>query len=264
MTTVTWDQVGSRFFEVGVDRGVLYLPDGKGIPWSGLISVNEQVSGNDPNSVYFDGVKYSDVMGTGEFSATLSAYTYPDEFLQFEGVFEAGNGLYVTNQPQQRFGLSYRTRIGSDEDQDLGYKIHVLYNLTAVPSQKNFQAIGDTIDPIAFEWTLSSMPSEAPPFRPTSHLIFDTRKMSPLLIQDIENTLYGTPAADPILPPLNFFVAYIGDWVIMRITDNLDGTWTATGPDEYFVMLDSTTFQINNANATYLDGDTYVIGDLTY
>lgn len=264
MTTLTWDDVGTRFFEVGVDRGVLYLPDGSGVAWSGLISVNESAQGNESSPVYFDGVKYGDVAVAGDFSATISAYTYPDEFLQFEGVIGVGNGLFVANQNQPRFGLCYRTRVGNDEDQEEAYKIHLVYNLTATPASKNYQSVGGQNDPLEFEWSVTSMPSETPGLRPSSHLIFDTRQMGARLIEDVENTLYGSPVIGPRQPPLAFFVNYIHDWVIMRITDNTDGTWTATGPDEMIAMLDATTFQILQANAVYLDADTYRIGDLTY
>lgn len=265
MTALVWDQIGSRFYESGVDRGVLYLPSGNGIPWSGLITVNEQVSGNEETPVYFDGVKYASVMALGDFSANLRAYTYPDEFLEFEGTLEVGNGLFVTNQQTTRFGLSYRTKIGNDvEGDDLGYKIHVLYNLTAVPTQRNHQTFLADRNVMEFEWNITAIPGEIPGFQPTSHLIFDTRLMSPLLLEDIEHTLYGDELNDANLPDISTLTTFISGWVIIRITDNFDGTWTATGPDNLITMLDATTFQIIQANAEYLDADTYVISDLTH
>jgi hypothetical protein len=263
MTTLLWDQPGSRYYEAGVDLGVLYLPDGSGVPWNGLISVSEKVDGNQSSPVYFDGVKFADARAVGDFAASLKAYTYPDEFLEFEGVLGVGNGLYATNQPTSRFGLSYRTRVGNDEDSNLGYKIHVLYNLTATPAQKNYQTIIDG-SAVEFEWDITAIPGEVPGFRPTAHLIFDTREMSPVLIEDIETTLYGNELTNATLPDISTLTAFIGSWVILRITDNGDGTWTATGPDEYFTMLDATTFQIDQANAAYLDANTYMISDVTY
>ena len=264
MATLEWDKVGSRFYEAGVDRGVLYLPDGKAVPWNGLISVNEDVSGVEGTPIYFDGVKYANVMTLGDFAASLKAYTYPDEFLDLEGTLEVGNGLFVTNQSQSRFNLSYRTKIGSDVDGiDLGYKIHVVYNLTAIPSQKSYQTISEA-SAIEFEWAITSIPDEVPGFRPSAHLIFDTRKIGSLLLQDIEKALYGDDLNDAKLPSISTFTSFISNWVIIRIIDNYDGTWTAIGPDNLITMLDSTTFQIIQANAEYLDADTYVIGNLTY
>lgn len=264
MTTLVWDQVGTRFYESGVDRAVLYLPAGNSVPWNGIISVNEKTTGNEGSPIYFDGAKYANVLALGDYSATIKAYTYPDEFLELEGIYEVGNGLYVANQQPSRFGLSYRTRIGNDVDDDQGYKIHVVYNLMATPSQKNYQTISDDSNPIVFEWTITAIPEDVPGFRPSAHLIFDTREMGALLVADIESTLYGNELNDAALPPMATLTTFIANWVIIRITDNFDGTWTATGPDELISMLDATTFQIIQANAEYLDADTYVISDLTY
>lgn len=263
MPTLLWDEVGTRMYETGVDRGVLYLQDGSAVPWNGLTSVTEKIAGAEGAPIYFDGVKYGDALAIGDFSASLKAYTYPDEFMEVEGVSDAGNGLYLGNQQTTRFGLSYRTKIGNDEEGiDFGYKIHVLYNLTAIPVQKSFRATLNA--PVEFEWNITSVPEKVPGFRATAHLIFDTRFMSPFLLQDIEDTLYGDGITEPRLPSLSTLVTFASSWVIIRITDNGDGTWTAEGPDEMFSMLDATTFQITQANAEYLDADTYTVSDSTY
>lgn len=264
MTALVWDQEGTRFYESGIDRGVLYLRDGNGVPWNGLLAVNEDSPTNDAAAVYFDGIKYADVLALGEFSGSLRAFTYPDEFLEFEGVIEVNNGLYVTNQQPTRFGLSYRTKVGNDLDGDAGYKIHILYNLLATPSQKGYETQAADITAMEFEWSITSIPGRVSGFQPTAHLIIDSRQMGPLLLQDIEATLYGNEFDDAKLPPLSTLTSFIDNWVIIRITDNGDGTWTATGPDNLISMLDATTFQIIQANARYLDADTYLISDLTY
>jgi hypothetical protein len=46
MTPLTWDNVGERRYETGVDHGVLYLPDetgdyNEGYAWNGLVTVTE-------------------------------------------------------------------------------------------------------------------------------------------------------------------------------------------------------------------------------
>jgi hypothetical protein len=265
MTAVVWDQIGTRFYESGVDRGVLYPPDGNGVPWNGLISVNEVVAGVEGSPIYFDGVKYADDIVPGEFSASLKAYTFPDEFLECEGILEVANGLFVGNQQPLRFGLSYRTMVGNDVDgEEQGYKIHILYNLIATPSEKNYQSLSADSTPTEFEWTITAIPDVIAGFRPSAHLIFDSRKTSPLLLQDIETTLYGNEVDAPTLPSMSTITSFIDSWVIIRITDNYDGTWTASGPDSLITMLDGTTLQITNANAEYSDANTYTIANLTY
>lgn len=264
MTTLQWDETGERVFEAGVDRGVLYLTDGSGVAWNGLLGVTEKVSGSSQDALYFEGVKYGDHVAIGDFAASLKAYTYPDEFLEFEGLDDVGNGLLVTGQPSGRFGLSYRTKIGNDvEGIDLGYKIHILYNLTATPSDKNYATLTGA-DAIEFEWALTAIPGEIPGYRPTAHLILDSRKMNSLLLSDIEDTLYGTDGTEPRLPSISTLVNFIDSWVIIRITDNFDGTWTAEGPDEYITMLEEDLFQITQANAVYLDPFTYRISSKSF
>lgn len=263
MTAITWDQPGERAYESGVDHGVLYLADGTAVPWNGLVSVTERVVGNESTPVYYDGQKFGDAFSPGDYAGTLRAYTYPDEFLGVEGTVDVGNGLFVANQIPERFGLSYRTRISDDTNANAGYKIHVLYNLIAVPSQRVYQTTNG-MDAIQFEWNLTGVPAEVPNFRATCHLIFDSRFMGELLLRDLEETLYGNAVKAPRLPSISTLATYISGWVIIRIVDNLDGTWTATGPDNLFEDLGEDTFQINQINAVYLDDETYIITDTTY
>lgn len=265
MTQIVWDQAGERIYEAGVDRCVLYTPNHGALPWNGIISVNENVDGNGSTPVYFDGLKIAEARSPGDYSGTIRAYTFPDEFLDLEGVVDAGNGLRLGNQQPQRFGLSYRTKIGNDiEGNDFAYKIHILYNLLAVPSTKTFLTESNDPAAIQFEWNISAIPERVAGYRPTAHIIFDTREMDPLFLRDIENTLHGTVGTDAQLPPISTLVSFASSWVIIRITDNFDGTWTATGPDNLITMLDGETFQIIQANAIYLDADTYMISDSTH
>jgi len=264
MPALVWDKPGERLFEGGIDKAVLYGSNGEVVVWNGLISVTEKATGGPGTPLYFDGVKYGDSIVSGDYTATIKAYTYPDELLEYEGTQLVNNGLYVAHQEPKRFSLSYRTRVGNDEEgEQLGYKIHVIYNLLAFPAARAYESFTGA-NPSTFDWDVVAVPEVIDGYLPTAHLIFDTRKMGPLLITDIERALYGDEFFTAELPPIETFVTFIGGWVILRITDNLDGTWTATGPDEYFTMLDATTFQINPANAIYLGADLYAVSDTTY
>lgn len=260
MTVLQWDQIGDRVFESGVDRGVLYFPEGGGVAWNGIISVSES-----PNAtvrpVYFDGVKSDDIVTPGDWAGTLNAYTYPEEFLRFEGVLEDQSGFWVADQPNLTFGLSYRTKVGDDVlGLDLGYKIHLLYNLTAIPSAKAYATLTVDPTPINFSWSLSSIPENIDGYRPTAHVIIDSRTMDPYLLQDVEDLLYGDEDGVPTLPPLKGFHAFVRNWNRLIITDNLDGTWTAESrTDGYITMLSDTEFEITTDSAEYLDAVTYEI-----
>lgn len=260
MAALTWDELGERFFEAGVQKGVFYDVDGVGFAWNGMTAVEESVSST-VQAVHFDGVKFNDIVTVGDFSAVLRAFTYPDEFLPYEGILEDQTGFFVADQPQSQFGLSYQTRIGDAvQGLELGYKIHLLYNLTALPSQKVYQTLSLDTEPIEFEWTLTAIPEEIENFRPTAHVIFDSRKIDQGLLDDLEEIIYGNEDHPPRLPPLKGLATWIRKWERLIITDNGDGTWTATSPLEgVIVMLDDTTFEITSDTAVYLDAVTYQI-----
>lgn len=213
MTQLTWQDLGDRKFEVGLDRGVLFLEDGSGIPWNGLVSVSEKTSIT-VKPLYFDGQKFNDNVVLGDYAATLSAFTYPDEFLEYEGILDAGNGISIYDQPLKRFGLSYRTKLGNDVDGiDAGYKIHVIYNLIAIPSAQDFNTISDDTSATLFTWDISAVPVDVAGYAPTAHFVLDTTLSPAGLISSAEGWLYGSSSVDSQLKPMSFFINLANmDW----------------------------------------------------
>lgn len=264
MASVIWDKVGSRLYENGLDRGVLYLPDGTAVPWNGLTAVIENFD-RSTEPVYYDGMKVNDLVILGDFSASLKAITYPDEFIELEGLGVVREGLFVADQPPQTFALCYRTHIGNDVNGDsLGYKIHILYNITAIPSAQTYASF--TLDPslTEFEWTLTAVPQEVPGFRPTAHIIIDSRKIDPWMLEEMELMLYGNTFADAALLTFADLVTYMQGWFRVQIIDNGDGTWTAISQrDGFITFLGMEEFMIEHVNAFYLDEDTFQISDTT-
>lgn len=252
MTALVWDKIGDRTYQTGVDRGVLYLP-GVAVPWNGLTSVEERFS-QERKPYYLDGVKYLELVSPGDFAGQLKAFTYPDEFERVVGVSNKGSGMFVHDQNPMSFGLSYRTLIGNDiSGIKRGYKIHLLYNLTAIPDSNSYSSLDNQPKPIEFGWTLSGIPEMISGYRPSAHISLDSTKIKPTLLAKVETILYGLIDAVPRLPLFSEIFSLIG----ITITDNGNDTWTAVGPDELIIMLDSTTFQIENADAVYLDANTY-------
>lgn len=258
MAELVWDKIGDRTYQTGVDRGVLYLSDGTSAAWNGLTSVEEQFS-HVKKPYYFDGMKYLEHIVPGDFSAKLKAFTYPDEFELVNGVRPDGNGLFIHDQRSISFGLSYRTLIGDDvSGTERGYKVHLLYNLKANPDNNSYGSLDARSNLIEFGWDLSGIPVSVLGYRPTAHLSLDSTKMDSALLATIEDILYGTPTVNPRLPSFKELLALINNWVPLTITNNSDGTWTATG-DGVAVGADPTTFEINNANAIFSDPDKYTI-----
>ncbi len=147
-----------------------------------------------------------------DFSATLKAIWYPDEFMAYEGVQESDNGLLVTAQVPKLFGLSWRTRVGNDVNALFGYKIHVVVNITAVPTQKSHSTLSNSASMSEFEWNLTAIPARIPGFRPTAHLIFDTSKSQPEFVTALEAMLYGDETDSAYLPSLGALVNTANSW----------------------------------------------------
>ena len=203
MPRLTWDNVGSRLYQIGLDRGVLYLTNGSGVVWNGLTSIVEEPSGSTTSPFYFDGKKYFDFPGESDFSGTIQAITYPNEFLEFDGYKSAATGLYYNNQNRNTFSLSYRTYVGNDLlNENYGYKIHIIYNLTTDPSTNTASTIKDTVEISQFSWKVYSRPEAASGYFPVSHVVIDSKIMSSTGLTAIENKLYGTAVTNPSLPTL--------------------------------------------------------------
>ena len=259
MTRLVWDDIGERFYQTGVDQGVLYLHDGTAVVWNGLTGVEESAD-TELKSYHLDGVKYLEVLTPGDFSAKLKAITYPDELEEVIGMTSFDPGLSYYNQPAQSFNMSYRTKVGNDLDEDFGYKIHLLYNVLANPDSYSFSSIKESLEPVEFSWTLTGTPPKIAGKRPTVHIAIDSNTTPPDILRILEATLYGTPTSGASLPSLKEIAEIFGYLGALVIVDHRDGTWSAVDESDTFItMLDSTSFEIDDADATYLDADTYEI-----
>ena len=248
MTRLVWNAVGSRTFEAGVDQGVLYVDGADGVPWNGLISVAESPSGGDVTPFYVDGIKYLNVTSSEEFEASITAYTYPDEFAVCDGTVPVKYGLYATQQPRKSFGLSYRTLIGNDADGiDHGYKIHLVYGASATPTTRANSSMNDSIDPFNFTWKVVTKPPTFVGYKPTAHFVIDSREVPSDLMNQIIDILYGSASAAPRLPSVPELL-YIFDEYQTSVFDA--GFLT----EEYFATFDAGI--IPDAQTSTIDGGT--------
>lgn len=233
MPTLTWGQIGERVFQAGVDRGVLYLADQVGVPWNGLVTVTEKPDGGKPKPHYFDGVKYLNLPSIEEFEATIQAYTYPDEFSECDGTAPEVGGLFYGQQERKSFGLSYRTRVGNDVNGlEHGYKLHLVYNALAAPSENEYSTLNDKPEAAAFSWDLTTTPVAIAGRRPTAHLILDSTKTDPHLMAIIEGHLYGSESIAPRLPDAQEISELFQKWQPLDYDGIIDflGLMTVSNP----------------------------------
>lgn len=195
MTTLVWDETNARRYEAGVEHGVFYPSSGPGVVWDGLLSVSENAIGSEQKSYAENGVTYLVSIGSRTYQSTVRAFSSPEGFGECVGDLEIVPGFVLTRQTRKSFGFSYKTRIS-----DIGYKIHIVYNATAVPTSRSYASTNNTPNPVSLEWKIDAIPEVIPGFRPTSHLIIDTTKASSTSVSNLEDLIYGTPNSDPYLP----------------------------------------------------------------
>lgn len=216
MSKIAWDQTGERLWETGLDRGVLYVRDSKatypaGVPWNGLISVTEGVSGGEANPFYADNIKYANVMSNEEFNPSIEAYMSPVEFDECDGSKEIAPGVSIGQQARKVFGMCYRTKIGNDvDDADHGYKIHLVYGAQAAPSEKSRQTVNESPELMTLSWECTTTPVEVTGAKPTAHLTINSTTVAPEKLAALEAILYGSESEDARLPLPDEVVELIG------------------------------------------------------
>lgn len=214
---LVWDNISERYFETGVDHGVLYVWDeaqnkyGDGVAWNGLTSVTNSPDGAEPTDLWADNIKYATLRSAETFGATIEAYTYPPEFAQCDGSASPADGVYIGQQTRKSFGFTYRTKVGSDTDTDASkYKIHVIYNATASPSERAYETVNDSPDAITMSWEITTTPVTATGYKPTSEIVIEVWKLSSSHKTALENALYGTAGTAATLPQPDALLALIG------------------------------------------------------
>lgn len=250
MSRLVWGASGSRIFETGVDRGVLFPPNiSTGVPWNGLASVNEAPSGGDSTGYYMDGIKFIQVSAAEEYAASIGAFSAPKEFAACDGTANIYAGLSITQQPRKQFGFSYRTLIGNDtEGQEFGYKIHIVYGALAKPTSRNNQTLSESSNALDLSWDITTVPPGITGFKPSAHLVINSVEASSAHLLAIENMIYGSDGIDSRLPTITDLLTIFStaDEGII-ITDMGDGTFTGDGDG---ITTDGDTYTINDSSIT--------------
>jgi len=205
MSKLIWDDIGQKFYETGVQNGVLFPVSAAGgyplgVAWNGLIGVSEKASGAEAKANYADNIKYLNLISAESFGATIEAYTYPNEFGLCDGSVSLSSGVVIGQQKRKGFGLCYRTSVGNDVDEDLGYKLHLIYGAMAAPTERAYKSVNDSPEAITFSWELTTTPVSVAGYRPTASLTIESTKVNAAALATLEGILYGSIGVDPRLP----------------------------------------------------------------
>ena len=208
MAKLTWDNTGERFYETGVKNVALYVFDNTsgakkykdGVAWNGVTAISESPSGAEPTALYADDKKYLNLLSAEEFAASIEAYTYPDEFAECDGSASLAEGFTIGQQARSKFALAYKTTIGNDEaGNSLGYKLHIIYNCLAAPSEKAYNTINDSPEAITFSWEISTTPVTFTingKEYSTACVTIDSRTADPSKLAALETKLFGGTEPD--------------------------------------------------------------------
>lgn len=291
MVALSWDGVGEKVYETGVDHGVLYQINlangayGDGVAWNGLTTVTESPSGAESNKQYADNQVYVNLVSAEEFNGTIEAFTYPLEFEQNDGSASPVAGVALGQQGRKPFGFSYRTLKGNDvAGTSLGYKLHLVYGAQAAPSEKARTTVNDSPEATAFSWEFSTTPVPVgtiggTEYMPTSHITIDSTDTDATALAELEAILYGDEATDPRMPsPAEVVALFEGTTTSVRLTGAnapayngtthvltlpavtgvtwyVDGEETAPGAQPALGVGESVTVQAEPNSGYTLDGD---------
>lgn len=203
MAKLEWDKVGERFYETGVDRGVLFVMGdegtyGKGVAWSGLRTVSENPEGAEPTDLWADNIKYASILSTETFKGSIGAYQSPEEFDACDGSAELAEGISIGQQERKVFALAYRTKVGSDTGKE-SYKIHIIYGATASPTERSHETVNDSPAAEELSWDINTTPINVAGHKPTATMCIDSRYVKADALKKIEEKLYGTENGESTL-----------------------------------------------------------------
>lgn len=217
MAKMTWGTPGTKRFFTGCDWGALYVmkDDGTyddGVAWDGLISVAISPSGAEANKQYADNGVYADIRSEEECSGTIECFNTPDEFDICDGILAVA-GINLGQQIRRKFGFAYRSKVGNDvKGLDYGYKIKVVYNATASPSDQTDETTNESPEAqtLSYEFDTEkvSFTYENKVYK-VATLEFDSTKLTEGKMKAVEDLLYGTNNAEPTLPTPEVLLAAV-------------------------------------------------------
>ena len=201
MARISWGKINERFYEIGIDRGLLAVDGKPVVPWNGLVSVEEKPTGGEAKTFYQDGIVFLNVSSIEEYKASIQAYYSPPEFDECDGTKKVSRGFYAAQQSRKTFDFCYRTFIGDTvSGSQQGYKLHFIYNALAEPSSRSSKTINDNPEPNVLSWDIVATPEVINGLFPTAYYFVDSTEYNPALLSYLEDILYGTETTEPRIP----------------------------------------------------------------
>jgi hypothetical protein len=215
MPKLQWDQTGSRLYETGTSKGVLFVQNDlggydKGVAWSGLVSVKKSNDGAEESALYADNMKYLSLTSAENLKGSIDAFTYPEEFEACDGSNAVNPGVYVGQQTRVPFGLAWSTIVGNDTlGNAYGEKIHIVYNAKVAPAERAYETVNDSPQALTFSWNFTTTPVDLSDIGlvPSAGIVVEKSKVSPQAWTELTNKLYGDATNSSTLPTIQEVIA---------------------------------------------------------
>lgn len=252
---LVWDEVGKHLYTNGVDHAVLYDFDAShgtyhpGTAWSGITAINESPSGAEPNAQYADNIKYLNIISAEEYGLTIEAFYSPEEFDKCDGTITQ-NGVRYRQQKRETFGLSYRTKIGSDTNDDFGYVYHLVYGCKASPSEQNHETINESPEGATLSWTVNCTPiadtTENSTLKPLSVIEIDSTRVDAAKLESFLDILYGK----------NGTMSYSAASPVGTENPMAEGWYERSGSSPDYVYTPTTDITVDGEKTYYIGTET--------
>lgn len=248
MSRLQWDQDGDRGYRVGIHKVALFKSDtsaasgyGVGVAWNGVTKVGEAPEGAEATDLWANDSKYGTLRSSEQFKGSIEAYDCPEEFDECDGCVEAGSGFLLRQQTRKPFGLVWCTSIGNDtEGVDHGEELHIAYNATASPSSVDRETINDSPNVPTMSWEFSTTPVNVEGYKPTSHVVFRSTKMTAQNWNRLLDTVFGSSDADPTLPTLATLISTYGTVHTYEPLDEAPTDWATAYYTKYYTKYGTT------------------------
>ena len=208
MARIEWDKTGERFYGMGVDQVVLFPMDKtgaypKGVAWNGVTQISAKPEGGDPQDLWADNIKYGSILSAEKFGFGIQAYQSPEEFDACDGSATPIPGVVVGQQKRMPFGISWRSLVGNDTatEEDDGYIIHLVWNATAQPSDRDYDTVNDSPDAQELSWDCDTTPVPITGLKPTAHMEIRSLVVGAEKMKKLEAVLYGDTAQAKLPTP---------------------------------------------------------------
>lgn len=240
MNRMLWDQID---LQRGISSVVIF--DELPVPVGGVTGIELDGDPDTNFKGYYDGVPYRKRAHVNRLTGVLHVVTLPL-------IFHTESGP-VSESPMarnKRFNMCYME--GSD-------KLHILYQISfdsVYGSHETINADNDRLQEYELEFSVGGLRQDKTNY---SHVLLDFTETPTALKEQILDVVFGTPGNLARLPNPDKLLSMFEPHAIFVVVDHGDGTWTATGPDEYFTFGPNSYFEISTPTAHLFGTDKYTL-----